>query len=222
MMLQQVSGEASMMRTPVRILWIVCLTTAALLTRAEQPSALPVRDMAPQELLATLRAGGLVVYFRHTSTDFGQSDEAMTSFDDCGKQRNLTDKGRDEARAIGAAIKQLAIPTGTVLSSPLCRTTQTAQLAFGRSEKSMDLRGGAVSDDPQRYQALRKQLGTKPKASTNTILVGHGNPFRSIAGGPHLSEGEAVVLQPLGDDRFEIVARIPVDAWQPLLEVGEQ
>ncbi len=205
-----------------RILWIVCLVTATLLARAEEPSALPGRDMAPKELLATLGAGGLVIYFRHTSTDFGQSDEAMTSFDDCGKQRNLTDKGRDEARAIGAAIKELAIPIGAVLSSPFCRTTETAQLAFGRSEKSMDLRGGAVSDDPQRYQALRKQLGTKPEARTNTMLVGHGNAFRSLAGAPHLSEGEAVVLQALGEGRFEIVARIRMDAWQPLLEVGEK
>ena len=123
----------------------------------------------------------------------------MTSFGDCGTQRNLTDKGRDEARAIGVAIKQLAIPIGTVLSSPFCRTTETAQLAFGRAEKSLDLRGGPVSDDPQRYLALRKQLSAWPQPETNTILVGHGNPFRSVAGAPHLSEGEAAVVQPLGD-----------------------
>jgi phosphohistidine phosphatase SixA len=195
------------------------LLASAMFAWAEEPSALPIRDMAAKEVLAMLRAGGFILYFRHTSTDFGQSDEAMTSFDDCEKQRNLTDKGRDEARVIGAAIKALAIPVGTILSSPFCRTMETAQLAFGRSEKSMDLRGGPASNDPASYPALRKQLSTWPQPETNTILVGHGNPFRSIAGAPHLSEGEAVVLQPVRDEIFQIIARIRLEDWKNLLDL---
>lgn len=210
------------MRILFRILYAYCLLSAAAFAHAQEASALPVRDLPAKELLAMLRGGGLVLYFRHTSTDFGQSDEAMTSFDDCTKQRNLTDKGRDEARAVGAAIKELAIPIGTVLSSPFCRTTETAQLAFGRAEKSIDLRGGPVSGDPQRYQLLRKQLGTPPKSKTNTALAGHGNPFRSVAGAPHLSEGEAAVLRPLGDGGYEIVARIRLEQWRNLVELRSE
>jgi phosphohistidine phosphatase SixA len=206
-------------RLAVASLIAIGLLAATVLTRAEEPSALPVDDVTTKELLAKLRAGGLVLYFRHTSTDFGQSDEAMTSFEDCGKQRNLTDEGRDEARAIGVAIKKLAIPIGAVLSSPYCRTTETAQLAFGRAEQSMDLRGGPVSDDPKRYQALRKQLGEQPQPQTNTALVGHGNPFRSIAGAPHLSEGEAAVVQPIRDEDYKIIARIRLEDWKNLLDV---
>jgi phosphohistidine phosphatase SixA len=211
--------EIDLRRPAVASLIVIVLLAATLLARAEEPSALPVRDVAAKELLAMLRTGGFVLYFRHTSTDFGQSDEAMTSFEDCGKQRNLTDKGRDEARAIGVAIKKLAIPIGAVLSSPYCRTTETAQLAFGRAEESMDLRGGPVSDDPTRYQALRKQLGKQPQPQTNTALLGHGNPFRSIAGAPHLSEGEAAVVQPIRDEEYKIIARIRLDEWKNLLDV---
>jgi phosphohistidine phosphatase SixA len=214
--------EIMMIRSARQLFCAVYVLIVALLAHAQEPSALPVRDLAPRELVAMLRSGGLILYFRHTSTDFGQSDEAMTSFDDCAKQRNLTDKGRDEARAIGATIKELAIPIGAVLSSPFCRTTETAQLTFGRAEKSMDLRGGPASNDPQRYQALRKQLGTRPQPKTNTILVGHGNPFRSVAGAPHLSEGEAAVLLPLGDGAYEMIARIRIEGWQTLLEVRGQ
>ncbi len=211
-----------MMRAFPRLFCAVGILMVALLAHAEEPNAVPVRDLAAKELLTVLRAGGLVLYFRHTSTDFGHSDEAMTSFDDCAKQRNLTDKGRDEARAIGDALKQLAVPIGAVLSSPFCRTTETAQLAFGRAEKSMDLRGGPVSNDPQRYQALRKQLATRPQPKTNTLLVGHGNPFRSVAGAPHLSEGEAAVVQPVGEGVYQIIARIRIEEWQTLLAVRGQ
>src|SRR5262245_63698286 len=93
--------------------------------------------LAGTALRDTLRRGGYVLYFRHTSTDFGQNDDGMTSFDDCTKQRNLTDKGRAEARAIGAAIARLKIPVGEVLASPYCRTVETAKLIFGRATVSM-------------------------------------------------------------------------------------
>ena len=52
-------------------------------------------------VVAKLREGGLVLYMRHTSTDFSQNDAAMTSYADCAHQRNLTEKGRAEAREIG-------------------------------------------------------------------------------------------------------------------------
>ena len=77
--------------------------------------------------------GGYVLYFRHTATDFGQNDEQMTGFEDCANQRNLTDGGRADARAIGAAIRSLGIPIGDVLASPFCRTRETAELIFGRA-----------------------------------------------------------------------------------------
>lgn len=69
------------------------------------------------ELLSRLREGGYVLYLRHTSTDFSQNDSRITSYEDCASQRNLTDRGRDEARAIGEHVKRLKIPIGEVLAS---------------------------------------------------------------------------------------------------------
>jgi broad specificity phosphatase PhoE len=173
--------------------------------------------------VSALRAGGFVLYFRHTSTDFGQSDDSMTTFENCAKQRNLTDKGRDEARAIGTAIRELRIPVDKVLASPFCRTVETAMLAFGKAERTSGLRGWpASSADPDRYAPLRGYLAAPPTAATNTVLVGHGNPFRAVAGPPHLMEGEAAVIRPLGGERFEIVARIKAQEWGDLLKVGAQ
>jgi hypothetical protein len=188
---------------------------------AQQPSSEPVNELSGPALVSALRAGGLVLYFRHTSTDFGQSDDGMTSFDDCAKQRRLTDKGRTEARAIGAAVRELQIPVDRVFASPFCRTVETAMLAFGKAEKTLDLRGWpASSEDPNRYAALAGHLATSPIGATNVVLVGHGNPFRAVAGPPHLMEGEAAVIRPLGGKRFEIAARIPLQKWTDLLKLG--
>ena len=200
--------------------WFALLTSGV---PAQQPSSEPVHELSGTALLTALRAGGFVLYFRHTSTDFGQNDDSMTTFEDCAKQRNLTDKGRNEARAIGAAIRELRIPVDKVLASPFCRTVETAMLAFGKAEKTLDLRGWPTSSaDPDRYAPLRRQLGAPPIPATNTVLVGHGNPFRAVAGPPHLMEGEAAVIKPLGGENFEIAARIQVQEWTDLLKVSAQ
>jgi len=168
-------------------------------------------------LLKQLREGGYVLYLRHTSTDFSRNDANMKSYADCANQRNLTDKGRDEARAVGEHIKRLGIPIGTVLASPFCRTMETAQLAFGKAQPMNEVRGGpARPDDPSRYDPLRKLLGGYVPKGENLVISSHGNPFHAVAGPPYLAEGEIAVVRPQGDSRFAIVGKIRVEDWQLL------
>ena len=188
--------------------------------RATEPSpghsSTPKREIAPDELLAELRKGGYILYFRHAATDFSQNDSNMKSFEDCASQRNLIDRGRADARAVGAAIKQLGIPVGAVLASPFCRTVETAQIAFGRAQKTQQVRGGpAAPADSDRYAPLRKILIAPVEKGANLAVVSHANPFYSVAGPPYLAEGEAAVIRPLGSG-FEVFARIRVEDWETL------
>ena len=95
-----------------------------------------------------LRQGGYVLYMRHASTDFSRNDAAMTSYEDCATQRNLTDQGRAEARAVGAHVRRLRIPIGDVLASPFCRTMETARLAFGKAQATPAARGASGTARP--------------------------------------------------------------------------
>jgi len=141
----------------------------------------------------------------------------MASFDDCANQRPLTDKGRDEARAIAGHLKRLGIPIGRVYASPYCRTVETAMLAFGKAEKTNDARGGPVqADDPKRYDALKKLLSPPPAKGQNNVISSHGNPFIAVFGPPYLAEGEIAVVKPGGDARFATVARIKLADWDAL------
>jgi len=165
-------------------------------------------------LLQKLRSGGYVLYLRHTSTDFSRNDARMKSYDDCDNQRNLTDKGRDEARAIASHLKRLKVPVGAVLASPFCRTMETARLAFGSARPMQEVRGGpARTDDPARYDPLKKLMSTKPPAGQNTALSSHGNPFYAVFGPPYLAEGEMAVIDP---SALAIVGRIRLEDWQAL------
>jgi phosphohistidine phosphatase SixA len=179
-------------------------------------SAMPAHPIKPAELVSALRKGGYVIYFRHASTDFSRDDTRSRSDDDCANQRPLTDKGRDEARAIGQGMRELKIPIGDVLASPRCRTMETAMLIFGRAERASAARGGPASpDDPDRYASLRRLLSTPVEPGTNLVISSHGNPFYAVAGAPYLAEGEAAIVRPLGMD-FEILARLKYDAWSEL------
>jgi hypothetical protein len=51
------------------------------------------------------------------------------------------------------------------------------------------------------------------------MITSHGNPFRAIAGPPHLAEGEAAVLKPDGG-RFVVVARLRREDWPTLVATG--
>jgi len=169
-------------------------------------------------LRAALQHGGYVLYFRHGATDFGQNDDRMTGYEDCAQQRNLTDRGRADARAIGAAIRRLHIPVTTVLASPFCRTRETAELVFGHATTDGRVRGGpAQTDDVQRYAALKTLLSTPVPPGANLAIVSHGNPFHALAGAPYLAEGEMAVVEPLGaTSGFRIIAKVPPNGWDAL------
>jgi len=183
---------------------------ATALACAQQP-------LAGSGLRSALLAGGYVIYFRHAATDFGQNDDRMSGYEDCAQQRNLTERGRGDARAIGAAIRRLRIPVTTVLASPFCRTRETAELIFGHATVDARVRGGpARPDNPERYSELRTLMSTPVPAGSNVAIVSHGNPFTAVAGPPYLAEGEAAVIRPTGHGEFQIVARIPPDGWRML------
>ena len=200
------------------LLAFVAIAGPVSFARAQAVSApAPGIELQGRALLSALRAGGFVLYFRHTSTDFGQNDERMTGYEDCSTQRNLTDAGRAEARAIGAEIRELGIPIGEVLASPFCRTMETARLIFGRAIATPAVRGGpAQAESPARYAALRDLLSTAVPRGTNVAIASHGNPFRAVVGGAYLAEGEAAVIEPRGAEGFRIVARVRKDEWKDL------
>lgn len=204
--------------TTRRLLALVVVTLIAVSPAAAQPGGADTRRDAA--LLAALRKGGFILYFRHADTDHTQRDAHTGNFDDCASQRNLSDRGREHARAIGETIRALGIPIGPVLASPLCRTVETATLAFGAAERSLAAResGPLPAGSPERFAALRVLLSTAPPTGKNTVIVGHAYPFYSLVGGQYLDEGQAAVVRPDGAGFFQVVARVGLEEWRELSE----
>jgi len=202
---------------------LVLCTSAAAQTNQPAPRSaavtapVPSSDPDPQQrlqgaaLVRALRAGGLVIYFRHTATDFAKNDRGMRGLDDCANQRPLSEQGRRDAVAVGRRIAELQLPVSTVKASPLCRTMETARLMFGTAAATPTMRELTAGE----YLGLRHLLLQRVPPGTNLWLVGHGIPFRAVAGPPQLAEGEAVVLRPSGD-AWRVLARVTVSDWATL------
>src|SRR5713101_6871210 len=113
-------GERSLMRLvpflAIAAAAVCTLWAPGVLAQQTRPPA--ARELLPAELVAELRRGNDIVYFRHTATDHTQSDAKMKSYEDCAHQRNLIDQGRRDAQLIGAWIRALSIPIGKILASP--------------------------------------------------------------------------------------------------------
>ncbi len=178
-----------------------------------------------EKLVKKLQSGGYVVFLRHAATDRTQTDQNRNELSNCLSQRNLSAAGRDQARMIGDAMRNLGIPVGTVFSSPYCRCKNTAELAFGKTEIADDLRFG-LGDDMQQTARLATSLKTRlsalPAPGTNTILVSHTANLKEAAGIWPQPEGAAYVFKPLHGQDFEYLGRIPPDAWAAELSAAAE
>jgi virginiamycin B lyase len=174
---------------------------------------------AGPDLTRTLRAGGVVLAFRHTATDFSSPDRVPVDLARCSTQRNLSAQGRAEARAIGRGVRRLGVRVGRVLASPFCRTRETARLAFGRAPVHAALLNTVVAEHDARWRkqiaAARRLLATPPAAGTVTALVTHGSVVQD-ATGETLEEGEALVVRPLAGRRFRVIGRMLPAEWSTL------
>ncbi len=204
-------------RLPRSGLLLALLAAAILVPLAAAP---PQLDDAA--LVAALRGGGYSIYFRHVATDWSQSDRVDKRDDwldcDARRMRQLSAAGRDDARAIGEAIRKLKIPVGEVLASPYCRTMETARLMdVGPVEAStavMNLRAASYFGGREAIVAsAQRLLSTPPPAASNRVIVAHGNVARE-ATPVYPDEGEGVVFEADGNGGFRLVGRLTADAWR--------
>jgi broad specificity phosphatase PhoE len=179
----------------------------------------PPFALADGALADALRSGGYTVYFRHGATDHTQKDLAPFDAADCTKQRNLADAGREELRAIHAAIAKLTLPVGEVIASPYCRTMETARLVTGKEPTPHDaLRGMSVAAKGKfDFRDLREMFTVPVEAGTLRFIIGHGNGLMETVGLPEPMEGEATVLRATPGG-WIVVGRLRAGQWPGLMK----
>lgn len=154
-----------------------------------------------------LKTGGFVVLMRHTTTV--KENNPLLRDPLCVKERKLSDKGKKEAARIGKNFTVKGVAINKVLTSPYCRTTDTAKIAFVRVEPAEFL--SVLEALPQKQaeaniETLRQKIGSYSGAG-NLVLVTH-EPNINAVSFENVEMGAFLVLQPMGDGEFEEVGKI--------------
>ena len=172
------------------------------------------------EILGLLRSGGYVIVVRHGATHTDQADTDPFNLDNVAKQRQLNDKGRADARALGEVFKSAGVPIGRAYSSRFFRAVETARLIAGKEPlTTLDISEGGLVVSPnennRRTKALRELAATAPDAGTNTLIVTHKPNILDAFGRDwfEIKEGEASIFKPTGDGKFSLVGRVAIDQW---------
>lgn len=176
-----------------------------------------------EDLLAKLRAGGYVFYWRHFQSDHSKwhsdpikpqhGELPLEAFFDCSKQRPLSEWGKQRARHVGEIVRDLGIPIGKIRSSPYCRVVNGVKLMFLREpdelHRELIYRGGNYTQEIMSKNLL-EHLGRKPEPGTNDVITAHRPQMDDIG---TIREGEMWVFEPLGGERFNLVGMIKDNEW---------
>jgi phosphohistidine phosphatase SixA len=160
-----------------------------------------------------LRQGGHVALMRHTLAPGGAGDPPGFRLDDCATQRNLSDDGRADARAVGAMLRARGAFIGKLLSSPWCRCLDTARLMEVGTVETAPTFGNAfvLSDQREALTAGARAVIAAWKGPGTLLVVTHGANIQALIGqtpGP----GEIVVVAAAADGTMREVGSIPPPA----------
>jgi phosphohistidine phosphatase SixA len=200
-----------MKKTTLIPLMVLAVTVGAAVAATAAP---------PPDLLPELKKGGYVLFIRHPRTNPDQADTDPLNLDNIKAQRQLSDDGRKQAKALGDSLRALQIPVEKVISSKFQRAQEGAKLlAVGEITSSIDVsEGGLVvsaNENKRRAMALRQVLSSPPAKGKNLVVISHKPNLQDAAGKEFgdLDECEVVVFRPLGDGKFEVVARVGSETW---------
>ncbi|MDA8485949.1 histidine phosphatase family protein [Pseudomonas resinovorans] len=155
-----------------------------------------------------LREGKAFLLLRHTAAP-GAGDPEGFRLGDCSTQRNLSDRGRQEARRWGKLLVRRKVEQPRLYTSNWCRAQDTAQeMGLGAVETLSALDSFFSDPDSQAAQTveLRKAIDKVPK-DRPVVMVSHQVNIKALTGvEPRNGEGLIIEL-PLAEPP-KVLARI--------------
>jgi phosphohistidine phosphatase SixA len=154
---------------------------------------------------------GVVVLMRHAIAP-GGGDPPEFRLGDCRTQRNLSGEGRAQARLVGRQIRASGVEIADVLSSPWCRSNDTARL-LGVGDVTTRGYLGSTFTAPRSVAAVReartKRLIESHRGEEGiVIIVGHYANIMDLTG-LATGSGEGIAVRMNRDGELDVIGRLP-------------
>ena len=187
----------------MRALWIIML------------SSWSFSAVANDVLWESLRRDSNMVVLMRNAESTGNRDRAnMLVWDSTGKcvgESMLTASGRSQARRIGAEFEKRGIQA-TVISSPMCRCTETAKIAFGKYLTDPVLRQYPLDDvqGQASFHEVASALLSKYRGESPMVFVNH-RPNIDTLTMELVNIGELLVGTVTKDGEIDVLGKIRLE-----------
>jgi phosphohistidine phosphatase SixA len=151
---------------------------------------------------------GAIAIMRHALAP-GTGDPADLTIGDCSTQRNLDDRGRAQARAIGQALRNRGAGFDVVLTSQWCRTRETADLLDVGPVVEAPALNSFFRDFSSRDRQTAETRDLIKSIEGRLMLVTHQVNISALTGRGTRS-GEIVVIRP-SEDGVEVLGSILIE-----------
>ncbi len=155
--------------------------------------AVTLPSLAAADPWAALREPGAFALMRHALAP-GTGDPAEFRLGDCTTQRNLDQAGRDQAQAIGAAIRDAGIRIDQVLTSQWCRCRDTAALLDLAPPEDAPALNSFYRDFSKRAERTAEAHALIAGIEGRVLLVTHQVNISALTGRSARS-GEVLILR---------------------------
>jgi broad specificity phosphatase PhoE len=141
-------------------------------------SMLAFAALADDQLWGRLqRDPNMVALMRNAESTGNQDGASMLVWDvsgNCAGESTLTEEGKAHAKRIGDAFAEHGIRP-VVISSPMCRCSETSRIAFGEYLADPDLRQSASGDiqGQEQFQARARALLGEYRGKAPIVFVNH-------------------------------------------------
>ena len=176
---------------------------------------LPLAAVADDALWKRLHQDPHMVVLMRNAESTGNRDGAnMLAWDSSGKcvgESTLTTKGMAQARRIGEAFAKRGIKP-VVISSPMCRCRETAEIAFGDflTDPNLRQRPAVDSQGQDRFQTAASDLLAKHRGKSPIVFVNH-RPNIDALTMELISIGELLVGTLAEDGGIEVLGKIRLE-----------
>ncbi len=161
------------------------------------------------DLIEQMKSGNAVLMIRHALAP-GIGDPGNFRLDDCSTQRNLNDRGREQAKAIGQWLRDRGIQNVRLYSSQWCRCLETARLMqMGQVNELIPLNSffeNRQNEEPY-LAALTGFINDNTRPGELIVMVTHQVTISGITG-EWTESGHGKLVQPTANGEIKLLGEV--------------
>ncbi|MDB2527185.1 histidine phosphatase family protein [Candidatus Pelagibacter bacterium] len=168
----------------------------------------PIKVNSSENIKTSLEQGKKLIFIRHAYAP-GSGDPSNFNIKKCATQRNLNQRGKDQAQKIKFFFQKNNVQVDHVISSEWCRCKETASIVFADNYKTKNFLNSfyeeRFSKNKDRQIMELKEYIKKWKGKKNLVLITHYVVISEMLN-ISTTSGEIVI----SDKNYNVIERLKI------------